>query len=77
MAILFDTQGGEDSAPVGARVDPDAVGPLRDLGADRVAMDDHEAMLSFVRKEWLADPPKVGLTLLIERDPRPNSGMNK
>ena len=77
MAILFDCQGGEDSGPVGARVDPDAVDALLDLRPDGVAMDDHEAMGGFVRQEWLADPSKVRLTLLIERDPRPNSGMNK
>ena len=76
-AILFDSQGRKHSAPVRTRVDADAVGPLLDLGADRVTMDDYKAMRGFVRQEGLADPSKVGLTLLIERNPRPNSGMDK
>jgi len=77
MAIPVDCQGREYSTPVGTRVDPDAIDPLLDLRADGVAMDDHEAMGGFVRQEWLADPSKVRLTLLIERDPRPNSGVDK
>lgn len=76
-AIPFYGQSCQHSAPVGARIDPDAVGPLLDLGADRVTMDDHEAVLGFVRQEWLADPSKVELTLLVDLNSRPDSGMDK
>lgn len=40
-------------------------------------MDDDKAMISLVKKEWLANPSKIGLALLLQFDPRANPGMDK
>ena len=59
----------QDAGPIGAGVDADAVRPLLDLRADRVAVDDDEAVIGVVEQERLADPAQVGLALLVERTP--------
>src|SRR5262245_29517506 len=76
-AILFDREGRKHSGPISPSIDSDAVRPLLDVNADGVTMNDDKTMPGFVRQERLADPSKVRLALLVECNPRPNSGMDK
>jgi type IV pilus biogenesis protein CpaD/CtpE len=76
-SISFNGESRQHSASIGAGVDPDAVGPLLDLRADRMTVDDEESMPGFVRKERLADPSKVRLTLLVEGNSRADARVDK
>lgn len=42
-----------------------------------MTMDDDEPVIGLVEEEWFADPPKVGLPLLIELHAGPNAGMHE
>jgi len=57
----------EHAGAVGAGIDPDPVRPLLDVVADRVAVDDDEAVVALVEQERLTNPPEVGLALLVDR----------
>src|SRR5206468_7344528 len=73
----LDRKGRQNSAAVGPRVDADPVRPLLDGLGDGVAMDDDEAVIAVIVEERFADPPQVGLALLVELDARPNAGMDE
>ena len=51
--------------------------PLLHLGADGVTVDDDESVVAVVEQEWLADPAKVGLGLLLELNPGPDTGVDE
>ena len=75
--LPLDGKSGENPGPIGPRIDADSVRPLSDAVRDRVAMDDDQAMVAIVEQERLADPAKVGLVLVLDRYPWPDSGMNE
>src|SRR6476620_7475519 len=68
-ARSLDRQRRQHAGPISASVDADAVGSKLDFRADRMPMDDHESVIGVVVQERLADPAKVGLTLLLDLDP--------
>src|SRR4051812_45949231 len=76
-AVILDRQSREDSAFVGARVDADAIAPLLHFGADRMAVDHDEAVLTVVEQERLPDPAQVGLLLPVERNSGANAGVDE
>lgn len=74
---IFDRKGGKNSRSIRARVDSDPVELFVDVGRDRMAMNDDEAVVGLIEKEWLPNPSKVGLSLLFELDAGPDPGMDK
>src|SRR5688572_24186385 len=42
-----------------------------------MAMNHREAMFGLVHQEWLADPAQIGPGLLLERNSRPDAGMDE
>ena len=42
-----------------------------------MAVNHDDAVVGVVEQERLADPSKIGLPLLLERDPRPDPGMDE
>src|SRR3954447_4959458 len=75
--LPVDDQSRQYARRIGSGIDADAVGPLLDLTADRVPVDDHEAVIGVVGEERLADPSQVRLGLLSKLDARTNSGVHE
>ena len=76
-SATLDRQSGQHSRAIGARIDPDAIDLLVDLGADRVPMDDNEAVVRVIEKERFANPAQIGLALLFDLNAGTDSGMDE
>src|SRR4051812_28831411 len=74
---ILDAERGQDSAMIGAGVDPDPVAPLVHLRDDRVAVDDDEAMLLRVAEKRLADPPQIVRILVLDGEAGADAGMDE
>lgn len=68
----LDCQRGEDTGPIGARINADPVRLLLDFVANRVPMDDDAAVIGVVEQERLPNPAQIGLQLFLDADPWPN-----
>src|SRR5439155_27218316 len=75
--VAFDGERGEYPGPVRAGVDPDPVRALVHRLEDRVPVNHDAAMIVRISEEGVPDPPQIGPVLLLDRDPRPDAGVNE
>src|SRR5262245_31602638 len=70
-------QSREDARPIGPGVDADAVPALFHLRTDGVTVNHNKSMVGMVGQERLPDPAHVLLPLLVQCQPRPDSGVDE
>jgi hypothetical protein len=75
--LALEADRGQPAAGEGAGVDADPVGADVDILGDRMAVDDHLAEAVAVAEEIVADPAEVAGRLLLDRDARPEAGMDE
>ena len=73
----FNNQGRQHACGERSRIDSNSVRLLVYLMTNRMSVDDDEAVIAVVAKEWLADPAQVGLALMLQANARAYPGMHE